>query len=88
MADIYEFREAAGGLDHINKFAKSGLNYDLVEVWVLQDNTKATSTEKEGWKVYDGDAIKNLVFTNKIQENLPENTILITEKEPEILTII
>lgn len=83
-ADRYEFREVASGLDHINKFAKAGLNFDLYEVWVLQDSKKAenqgkvNSTNKEGWEVYSGDQVKNLSFTNSADMS-GENVILITD---------
>lgn len=63
-ADLYEFREVASGLEHINKFAKEGLNYDLFEVWVLNDQTKVNSTGKDGWTVYSGEDIQKLVFRN------------------------
>ena len=62
--DTYEFKEVAGGLNHINKFAKDGMNFNLFEVWVLEDETKVNETSKDGWKIYSGNTIKNLQFTN------------------------
>lgn len=63
-ADLYEYREAASGLEHINKFAKEGLNYDLYEVWVLNDSSKVDGTDKTGWTVYSEEDIPKLVFQN------------------------
>lgn len=51
-ADRYEFKEIASGLDHINKFAEEGLNFDLYELWVLEKPENVNETNKEGWKVY------------------------------------
>lgn len=80
LEDEYEFREVgAGGLSNINKFAKAGLNYDLVEVWVLKDKTKADSMNKDDWKVYSGDALGNLSFRNNNEGGVGENTIVINE---------
>ncbi len=83
-ADLYEFKEASGGLAHINKFAKDGLNYDLYEVWVLKDKTKVDSTtidgtNKDGWDVYRGEQIKKLVFRNNDTTGDDEISIQITK---------
>lgn len=63
-ADLYEFSKVSGGLEYINKFAKAGLNYDLFEVWVTNDKTKADSTVKTDWTVYSGDDIPKLTLRN------------------------
>lgn len=55
-AEKYEFREVqASGLKNINKFAKAGLNFDLYEVWIMQnvtDKNTVDTTDKAGWDVY------------------------------------
>ncbi|MCI8430764.1 MAG: fibro-slime domain-containing protein [Lachnospiraceae bacterium] len=67
-ADLYEFKEASGGLSHINKFAKEGLHYGLWEVWVTDDKTKVDSVKKEDWThVY-----KVQVTDDKIQADSEE----------------
>lgn len=76
--DLYEFKEAAGGLEHINKFAKDGLNYDLYEVWV-SDKSKADSLNKSDWTVYSGDDTKKLVFRNNNVAVEGEITVQITK---------
>ena len=79
-ADYYEFKEVAGGLDHINKFAKEGMNFELYEVWVLEDATKADSTTKEGWKVYQGkEEISKLHFFNSSTTDGSDGAIVITD---------
>lgn len=78
-ADLYEYKEVAGGLDHINKFAKDGLNYDLYEVWVLNDTTQADSMNKDAWTVYSGDDIKKLVFRNNNETAEGEISVHITK---------
>ncbi|MCI8417627.1 MAG: hypothetical protein HFI33_09090 [Lachnospiraceae bacterium] len=82
-ADLYEYKEAAGGLEHINKFAKDGLNYDLYEVWVLNDKAKADSMDKNDWTVYSGADIEKLVFHNndaavegKISVHITRDTVI------------
>lgn len=77
-ADFYEFKEASGGLEHINKFAKEGLHYDLYEIWVLNDATKVDETKKEGWTVYRGDDINKIVFRNNDVTVEGEITVKIT----------
>lgn len=83
-ADQYEFREIASGLDHINKFAKAGLNFDLYEVWVLQNSKaaenqkKVSSTNKDDWTVYSGDQVKKISFTNNA-DAAGGNVILIAD---------
>ncbi len=88
-ASQYEFREVASGLDHINKFAKAGLNYDLFEIWVMQDSNsskninedgtkKADGTNKDDWEVYSGEQLKNIQFTNS-EQGVSQGAILITD---------
>ncbi len=77
-ANKYEFREVASGLDHIDKFAKEGMNFELYEVWVLENAGKVDSTSKDGWKVYKQADIPSLQFTNNKTEVKP-GTILITD---------
>lgn len=78
-SDVYEYREIASGLDHVNKFAKAGLNFDLYEVWVLLDPAKADSTTKDGWKVYHGEEeISKLQFFNNNQTDGSDGAIVIT----------
>lgn len=79
-ADYYEFREIASGLDHINKFAKEGMNFELYEVWVLEDPLKADSTTKEGWKIYQGkEEISRLKFFNNGETDGSDGAIVITD---------
>lgn len=54
------------------------MNFDLYEVWVLTDATKADSLTKEGWTVYKGDEIKNLRFFNSSQTDGKPGAIIIT----------
>lgn len=79
-ADRYNFREMASGLDHINKFAKDGLHFDLYEVWVRQDGNCTDEKSKEGWTVYSGEQLSQLQFTNNgtLIDNDNPNLILIS----------
>ncbi len=84
-ADKYEFSEIQeGGLNSVNKFAKDGLNYDLYEIWVLQDTSKeenkgkVNSFDKSDWTVYSGDLLKQISFTNNANM-AGDNRILIKE---------
>ncbi len=82
-ADLYPYREVASGLEHINKFAKDGLNYDLFEVWVLKEGRDPESNNKDDWNWYCGEDIGKLVFRNneatedgKISVHITKDTVI------------
>ncbi len=82
-ADLYPYREVASGLEHINKFAKDGLNYDLFEVWVLKKGRDPESNNKDDWDWYGGEDIGKLVFRNnevtedgKISVRITKDTVI------------
>ena len=54
--------------------------FELYEVWVLEDPTKADSTTKEGWKVYQGkEEINKLHFFNSSTTDGSDGAIVITD---------
>lgn len=80
-----EYRDIAGGLDRINKFAKAGLNFDLYQVWVLEDRDKIDSTEESGWRIYDEEQVQALQFTNN---EAIENDNVIVIKENTVIRLV
>ena len=46
----------------VNK-ADSLKNYDLIEIWILKDDSKKDSNTAEGWKIYPINSPENIILT-------------------------